>query len=149
MAMWMIWLIAAVVFLILEAVSPAFLFICFTGGAVGAALTSGFSDSMTIQVVVFAVVSVALIPLSRPIAKRLQRRGANKKSNVDAYVGQIGYVTESIDPAANSGRLRMGSENWRASSHVAIAAGARVTVVGVNGVTLIVEPAVDDSVTGG
>ncbi len=71
-----IWLIVAVIFILLEIAAPAFLFICFTAGAIVAGLASLFTGSYVIQVVLFAVISITAIPISRPLANRLFRAKA-------------------------------------------------------------------------
>jgi membrane protein implicated in regulation of membrane protease activity len=132
-----LWLAIAGITLLAELISPAFLFICFTGGALVAALSTIWFDSIAYQAVVFAVVSVILIPLTRPVARRMSRKGA-AKTNVDALVGRTAYVLEEIDPARNTGRVRIGGEEWRAVSDATISAESQVVVTGVEGTTVSV-----------
>lgn len=134
-----LWLVIAGVTLVAELFSPTFLFICFTGGALLAALSTVWIDSVTLQAVIFAVISVILIPLTRPIARRMSQKGA-AKTNVDALVGRTAYVLEEIDPARNTGRVRIGSEEWRAISDTVIAVESQVTVTRVEGTTVTVTP---------
>jgi len=132
-----LWLVVAGITLVLELVTPAFLFICFTGGALVAALSTIWIDHVTYQAVVFALVSVVLIPLTRPLARKMSRKDA-AKTNVDALVGRTAYVLQDIDPARNTGKVRIGSEEWRAIADVPIPAEAKVTVTQVEGTTVTV-----------
>ena len=104
-----------------------------------AALSAVWIDGLALQAVVFAVVSVILIPLSRPIARKMSRPVA-MKSNVDALVGKTAYVLEEIDAAQDVGRVRIGSEEWRAVSDTRIPAQSEVTVTKIEGATLKVAP---------
>jgi membrane protein implicated in regulation of membrane protease activity len=132
-----LWLVVAGVTLVLELVTPAFLFICFTGGALVAALSTIWIDHITYQAVIFALVSVVLIPLTRPVARKMSRKDA-AKTNMDALVGRTAYVLTGIDAARNTGKVRIGSEEWRAISDTPIPAESEVVVVQVEGTTLTV-----------
>ncbi len=65
----------------------------------------------------------------------------DRPSNVDAVVGRQGVVTVRIAPHV-AGQVKVGDEIWRAvlaaDSPQPLEAGATVTVVGVDGVTLTV-----------
>ena len=66
----------------------------------------------------------------------------------DRLTGAEGIARESLDPR---GYVRVGSELWRAAvrpEHAPVASGARVRVVGVRGLTLLVEPARDTGAGG-
>ena len=134
-----LWLVVAGITLLLELVTPALLFICFTGGALAAALSTVWIDQMTYQAVIFAVVSVILIPLTRPIARRMSSKSA-AKTNVDALVGRTAYVLQEIDAARNTGKVRIGSEEWRAVAETIVRADAQVVVTKVEGTTVTVIP---------
>jgi len=135
----MIWLALAIVFVLLEIASPAFLFICFTVGALIAALSAVATDSYLIQAVVFAVFSIIAIPVSRPLANRMSRKKNARASNVDALVGRTGFVEEAIDASANTGIIRIGPEKWRAVAERSIEKGKMVKVVKIDGAMVMVE----------
>ncbi len=61
-------------------------------------------------------------------------------TNVDAIIGQKAMVVKAITPA-EAGQVKVNGEIWRASADQAIAAGVRVSVDGVSGVTLSVSVA--------
>jgi membrane protein implicated in regulation of membrane protease activity len=134
-----LWLVVAGIALVLELVTPAFLFICFTGGALVAALSTIWIDQITFQAVIFAVVSVVLIPLTRPVARKMSRKDA-AKTNVDALMGRTAYVLQDIDAAQNTGRVRIGGEQWRAIAETPIPAETEVIVTQVKGTTVTVAP---------
>ncbi len=134
----LIWLALAVIFLLLEIASPAFLFVCFTVGALLAGVSTIFVDSYLVQAVIFAVISVIAIPISRPLANRMSRSKSARESNIDALVGHSAYVEQTIDPDANVGVVRIGSEKWRATATTKIESGKTVIVTKIDGTTATV-----------
>ena len=133
-----IWLAAAVIFLIIELTTPTLIFVCFFAGALASGVYSYFSpDQFYWQIGIFVIVSVALLPPTRMLAKNLDKPSA-QKSNVDALVGQTGLVIKPIDPD-NAGQVQIGGEIWLASASSALAEGARIRVLSVSGTRLNVE----------
>ena len=133
-----IWLAAAVVFLIIELVTPTLIFVCFFAGALASGVYSYFSpDQYYWQIGIFVIVSVALLPPTRMLAKKMEKPSA-QKSNVDALVGKTGLVKKSIDPD-DGGQVQIGGEIWIASADSTIEEGARIKVLSVSGTRLKVE----------
>ncbi|MEN6404708.1 MAG: NfeD family protein, partial [Armatimonadia bacterium] len=88
---------------------------------------------------VFAVVSAILLAVSRPLARSIHGR-VTVPSNVDSLIGQQAVVLEVVDNQANTGRVRMRSDEWRARSDSVIEVDSRVIITGVEGTTLLVKP---------
>lgn len=130
-----LWLGAAVIFLIVEISLPGLIFACFAVGAVGGGISSVFTDSYMIQLGVFAVLTVILVPLTRPLANRLTKPSP-QAMNVDAMVGETGLVTVKIDPATGKGMVKVDGQDWRAVAAEVIAEGKRIRVEKVQGVRL-------------
>lgn len=135
--MW--WLIAAVgmgIPLVLTAMPE---FGMFAVGAVAAAVTAGLGGGITAQVVVFAVVSTALIAVVRPIANRHRRQRPELASGVDALKGRQAVVLERVD--GDGGRIKLAGEVWTARSLDASEVyepGQKVDVVDIDGATAVV-----------
>jgi len=74
----------------------------------------------------------------------LRSRAWTPQTGVEQLVHEVGDVTEPIGdgPVGDGGRgmVLMRGELWRAVAITAIPRGARVRVVGVDGLTLHVEP---------
>jgi membrane protein implicated in regulation of membrane protease activity len=135
-----VWIIAAVIFIIVEALTMGLTTIWFAGGAVAAALSTVFGVPVIGQVVIFLAVSILLIYSTK--AWKAKFKIGREKTNVEAVVGQTGFVTETISPAA-FGQVKVGGIIWTAMSsnpNVVIDTGTEVTVAGVEGVKLIVVP---------
>jgi membrane protein implicated in regulation of membrane protease activity len=137
-----VWIIAAIVFAIIEVVLPAFGPIFCSAAALVAALCAGFGLRWEVQLAVFAVCLFGCLVLLRPrLAARLSgARGI--PSRTEALLGKEGKVTEAIDPAIGAGRVVVEGQDWAAGprdGRSAIASGTRVRVVGADGITLHVE----------
>lgn len=135
--MW--WLIAAVglgIPLVLTAM-PEFGMLAI--GAAAGAITAALGGGPVAQVVVFAVVSTALIVVVRPVAKRMRAERPELASGVDALKGQRAVVLERVDD--HGGRVKIGGEIWSARTldvGDTYEPGSRVDVVEIDGATAIV-----------
>lgn len=136
---WVWWLVAAVglgIPLVLTAM-PEFGMLAI--GAAAGAITAALGGGPVAQVVVFAVVSTALIVVVRPVAKRMRAERPELASGVDALKGQRAVVLERVDD--HGGRVKIGGEVWSARTLDAGDAhepGSRVDVVEIDGATAIV-----------
>jgi membrane protein implicated in regulation of membrane protease activity len=139
--MWQLWAIVAVICLILELSSGDFFIICFSIGAVFAAIGAALSLNFYWQLALFALFTVIALFTVRPIALRyLHKNEPNKPSNADALLGRTGRVTESI-PADGTGYVQIDGDQWRAVSSIKtpIDQGVSVRVVGRESTIITVE----------
>lgn len=136
--LWVIWIVAALIFSLLEMVSPSFGFIFASASAVVAALVSLRWGPIE-QLVSFSVVVIAFLFTVRPrlIAKLHSQNEIPTRSQ--ALLGMHGKVTHEIDPATETGRVTVNGEDWAAQSPVVIAVGATITVVEADGIVLKVK----------
>ncbi|MCX6826163.1 MAG: NfeD family protein [candidate division Zixibacteria bacterium] len=132
-----LWLAAAVIFLIAEIGSPTLVFACFVVGAVGAAVASTLTSSYLHQLGIFAGISIVLIPLTRPLAKKITKPSP-QPTNVDAMLGRSGIVIEKIEPHADRGQVRVDGQIWRADADISIEEGDKIKVEKILGTKLIV-----------
>ena len=138
--MWQVWAVIAIVCLILELSSGDFFIICFSIGAIGAAIDAGLLDnSITVQVLTFVVVSLVALLYVRPAAKRWLHKGEDKRvSNADALLGRTGKVIEAIK-AGDSGYVQIDGDMWKAVSEKDIAEGETIRVIGRESTIVTVE----------
>lgn len=134
---WEFWTVMSVILLIGEILTAGFLLGAFVPGTVVAAVLAGFGWSFQAQLWGFVIGTLVGLFLIRPmLLRRLEVEG--EPTNVDALCGLNGEVVEEITPR-DPGRVRLRSEEWRATATQAIPAGAQVVVLGVTGNTLEVE----------
>lgn len=135
------WLIVAVVFVVIEGLTMGLTTIWFTGGAVIALVASLLGAGIPVQVVVFLVVSILLLILTRKIFVKKLHTG-QEKTNVDALIGMGAVVTTKIKPF-EPGIVKLNGQDWTAiaeNSEAEIAKGVKVKVVRIEGVKTVVSP---------
>jgi len=138
------WVVALVVFLIVEAVTAGLVSIWFVFGSLVALICAALGAAVWLQIFWFVIVSVATLVLTRPLVKRYVD-SRSVATNADRSIGRAAVVTERIDNLAATGAVKLDGVVWTARSTddaVAIEAGERVTVRAIEGVKLIVERSV-------
>ncbi len=133
-----VWLVLIVLFVVAEAVTVSLVSIWFAAGAAAAMVVSGFSDSATLQITVFVVVSTLALAVTRPMIKK-QRAAKNAPMNAQSNVGRKASVIAAVT-RDNPGRVRLDGVDWRAECETPLAVGTTCEVVAVNGTTLTVKP---------
>ena len=136
-----IWLAAAVAFGVLELITAPLVCIWFCGGALAAALTSVFTQSVFITATVFVVVSALLLVFTRPLIKS---RIAPKiqPTNADRIIGKEAIVVEAIDPIENKGQIKVDGQVWSAKCEYPLKMGEKVIISSIEGVKAVVKTAV-------
>lgn len=136
-----LWIIAAVVFGIIESATVALLTIWFALGAIAAAVAAQFGASIAAQVGTFVLTSAVFLCLTRPFLKKIAVKKP-QKTNVDRFIGVEGMVTEPIDRMSGSGQVKVGGQIWSAVSEDGspIDKGQVVEVLRISGVKLVVRP---------
>lgn len=138
------WVVALVVFLIVEAVTAGLVSIWFVFGSLVALICAALGAAVWLQIFWFVIVSVATLVLTRPLVKRYVD-SRSVATNADRSIGRAAVVTERIDNLAATGAVKLDGVVWTARSTddaVAIETGERVTVHAIEGVKLIVERSV-------
>jgi membrane protein implicated in regulation of membrane protease activity len=142
---WILWTVLGVILIIAEVFTPGFVLLWFGIGALAAAFASlvGFS-SLTLQFLIFAIVSVALTAASRTIFVNYfsrEKAGNDLKTGVDALPGKIGTVVSSSKGALHEGAVKVYGSTWTAypaEGEEPLEAGDRVTVERVQGASIYV-----------
>lgn len=140
MAVWVLWLIAAAALAIAETLSVDLVLGMFAGGALAGALAAGLGAGVVYQVLAFAVASVGLLIVVRPVAKRhLLEVPAHSKTGIARLIGQDAVVIEPVN--ATSGRVRLNGAVWSAAAYdetQQFGVGEVVHVMEIRGATAIV-----------
>ena len=139
--LWQTWAIVAVVCLILELTAGDFFIICFSIGAVFAAITAAVGGGIYLQLLMFAVFTVISLFWVRPFAQRYLHKGEdNRVSNADALLDRQGRVVETVK-AGGFGRVQIDGDVWKAVTTDAtdIPEGATVRVTARQSTIITVE----------
>jgi membrane protein implicated in regulation of membrane protease activity len=108
-------------------------------GAVAAAVVGGLGGDAVFQVAVFAIVSVALIVVVRPVAARHLAQRPQLATGIEALKGRQAVVLERVD--GTGGRIKLAGEVWSAralDTELTYEVGQEVDVVDIEGATAIV-----------
>ena len=136
-----IWLIIMAVMIVVEISAPGLVSIWFAAGALAAYVSALLGASTAIQVMAFVLVSVVLLLLTRPLAKKfINERAA--KTNKDTIPGRMAIVTEEINNLAATGHVTIDGLHWTAraaSEEEIIPVGEEVVVEKIEGVKCIVK----------
>jgi membrane protein implicated in regulation of membrane protease activity len=137
---WVIWTVLAVGFAVGELLTLSLFIAPFSVGGFGAAAVAAAGGGLAPQVAVFAVLTVGVFWLLRPIAKRHLRQTSETKTGTAALVGRTAIVTAALDGPELTGQVRLDGETWtaRGAGLEAVPVGTTVTVLEIRGATAVV-----------
>ncbi len=136
-----IWLVLAIVFAITEAVTVGLTTIWFSLGALASLLLVLCGvDSITIQIIVFVLVSLLSLIAARPLVKKYINQ-RTQPTNADRCIGKEAFVTEEINNILSKGAVKVNGIEWSARSedNSVIASGEKVKIISIDGVKVIVQ----------
>ena len=136
----MYWLVLFVILLIIEILTMGLTTIWFAGGALIAFVAGVLGFGTIVQMIVFVVVSVILLIVTRPIAVKYFIK-ERQKTNAESLIGQQALVLEDIDTLQSKGRVEINGQEWSAKTDEPDGRIEKNTVVvidGIQGVKLIV-----------
>lgn len=134
------WLILFVILLIIEILTMGLTTVWFAGGALVAFILAYVGFGLPVQIIVFLLVSIILLILTRPIAIKFFNK-ERQKTNAESLIGQKAVVLEMIDTIHGTGRVEVNGMEWSAKVDEAsylIDVGEIVVIEGIQGVKLIV-----------
>ena len=141
MEAWVIWIIVGAIFVIAEIFSASFFAGPIGFGCIVAAILAEQEASAAVQFASFSITTVVMLLAIRPILlKMVQNKPDEQVSGIETYVGKQGRITETVDPQAGTGRIKIGSESWRAISdkNIIIEEKSLATVVRIEGSKAVV-----------
>ena len=143
--LWIFWTILGAILIIAEVFTTGFVLLWFGIGALVAALAGLIGiDSIVLQFLIFAAVSVALTTASRTIFVNYfskEKSGGDLKTGMDSLPGKIGTVVSSSRGAMNEGAVKVFGSTWTAypaDGEEPLEAGDRVEVERVAGASIYV-----------
>lgn len=130
-----LWLIAMVIFLIIEAIVPGLISIwC----AISAAITAIFSyhiDDLINQVYFFLILSIVLFVVTRKYVKNYMDKKNNQADNIERIIGQI--VDIKRVNYNNTYNIYLDGKHWTGISDKAFSQGDKAKVVDIKGIKLV------------
>ena len=139
MSMTTFWIIAMVVFLVIEAVTVGIVSVWFAIGALFAMVTAMLGANLWVQITVFLVVSAIALYFTRPLGKKFVNNKV-EPTNADMLIGKECRVVETIDNLSGTGAVYVDGKTWTARTvdEEIIPEGQLVKAERIEGVKLIV-----------
>ncbi len=140
---WWHWLVLGLLLVTLEMTASGGFYVIFFGiGAlvVGGLALFGLAGSLSLQVLMFSVLSIAALMLfRRPLMRWMHIDSA--PSEVDTLVGELAVPLDELPPGG-VGRAELRGAVWTARNRAAVmvSRGQRCTVVSVDRLTILIEP---------
>jgi membrane protein implicated in regulation of membrane protease activity len=136
----MIWIVSAAVLAIGELLTAGFFLLPFAVAAAAAGILALAGVGVAAQIIVFVVVAVTFLWLLQRFARK-DIHGELIPVGAARYIGASALVTGTVDRLSGSGRVMMGTEDWRATTDGPdeIPVGSEVRVIEVRGARLVVE----------
>ena len=141
------WLLAAIGFVVLEAMTLNLVSIWFAVGSAAALLSCLATGSFRVQAVVFIAVSAVCLLAFKPLAKRLHKQPT--PTNGDRALGREARVLTPVS-AQQTGRVRLDGVDWSARCATpgdTLTPGQACRVTEIHSTLLIVEPILTESIT--
>ncbi|MGH3854088.1 MAG: NfeD family protein [Pseudonocardiaceae bacterium] len=133
-----LWLIAGVALIATEVLSTRFVLIMVGMGALVAAGFAELGAALWLQVGVFAIISLALTTLARPVIMR-RLHTDHVPTNTESLVGDKAIVVTTVN--AHGGRIKLRGELWSARTFdetEVLEPGRAVRVMTISGATAVV-----------
>lgn len=132
------WIILFLVLLLIELATVNLVSIWFAIGSLAAFITSFFTDSILIQLLIFVVISVVSLFITLPIVKKFKSKEKIVPTNLDRVIGKEVDVVKEIKQN-HYGEVEVFGTTWTATSKDTFKVGEKAKVVKMDGVKLIVE----------
>ncbi|HEY0638952.1 MAG TPA: NfeD family protein [Pseudonocardiaceae bacterium] len=136
----LVWLIVGLLLVAAEVLLGDLTLVLLGTAALATAGVAVFDPPIVVQVAVFALVSLGLVTLARPVLrKRLHGRTKEITTNTAALVGTKAVVLVTVD--AHGGQVKLAGEVWSARAYdetQTLEPGRTVTVMEISGATAVV-----------
>lgn len=138
---WMIWLILAIVFFIIEIVTLGLATIWCVVGAIVAAIADLCGATVATQIILFSVVSVILFIVCLIWIKPMldKRMVGSIPTNGDKVIGKTGVVIKTFSSDDYRGVVKVLGQEWTAIADRQFYEGDKVLVKSMEGIKLVVE----------
>ena len=135
------WLVAMVALIVIELATLGLTTIWFACGALAAVIAAALDAPLLLQILMFVVVSFAVLLAVRPIAVKYFNNDRTR-TNIESMIGRQAIVVSEIDNMQGVGQVSVNGMDWSARSTInelKISVGRVVVIRAVDGVKLIVE----------
>ncbi len=138
---WHLWILAAIIFFLLEIFIPSFLMASIGLGCILAFLGAVINAPLTIQLVFFIIGTLSGFLSIKPVMQKYAYRTKVLKTNASGLIGRIGKVIDEINEEKNSGWVAIDGDLWKSIplDKEVIPVGEKVKVISIDSIVLTVE----------
>lgn len=138
MEIWQIWCVVAFIFIIVEILTPAMFFLNLAFASFIVSFLAYFNLDITLQVILFAIVSLIGILILRPYM--LKKETTKQKTGIEEkYINKYAKVIEEINEF--QGAVTIYGERWlaREKNNNVVSVNEEVKIIANEGTLFIVE----------
>lgn len=141
MPMAIVWLVAIVLAIIIEALTNQLVSIWFAVGGIVALIVSLFDVPLWLQCLLYVLVTAVTLLATRPLSRKLLHF-KKENTNADRYIGKTGIILVEVNNSEGKGQVEVMGSVWAAHSETGgkIPVGSSVLVKEITGVKLVVNP---------
>ncbi len=132
-----VWFAVFIFAAIIEASTMDLSSVWFSVGALVALIAGALGAGPVVQIVLFIVISTALLIGLRPVFKKYLKRN-DSKTNVDRLIGKTAICLKAI-LNGERGEVKIDGKIWTAIANENIQVNEKVTVLAIEGVKLVVQ----------
>lgn len=131
------WFVACLFLIFVEISTVNLVSIWFAIGAFFSMLLAIFVDNFLIQLLVFIVVSIISLLITKPLVNKFKKNDV-EPTNVDRVIGKKAEVIKKITPD-EYGEVKVLGSIWTATSDTVLNVSDKAVVKKIDGVKLVVE----------
>ncbi|MGF6906746.1 NfeD family protein [Fusobacterium sp. PH5-44] len=132
-----IWLIAMVIFLIIEAIVPGLVSIWCAISAAITAFLSYYIKDLRYQVYIFLILSIILFGVTRKYITTYMDKKNNQADNKERIIGQIVEIRDIS--SNNTYNIYLDGKHWTGISDESFSKGDKARVRDIKGIKLVLE----------
>lgn len=134
-----VWFAVLIICLIIEATTVQLISIWFAIGTIGGLIANTANQSVTVQLITFAVISAICLLFLRPVSQKFLKNDTDK--NINTVLGKEVFITETVNNLNGVGQGKINGSIWtvRSADGSVIPSGETVVCEKIEGVKLIVK----------
>ncbi|URZ15638.1 NfeD family protein [Clostridium felsineum] len=133
-----IWIVIAIFMMIIDFWTSGFLFMWFSVGAVVAIIAGLLGAPVTVQIILFSIVSIVLLCVGYPISKKLLNKTVKRTPLMEEkYIGREAVAEKDMD--VGKSKLKVDGIYWTVKNvGEAIKKGDNFIITGIEGNKLLI-----------
>ncbi|MBN2774284.1 MAG: LytTR family transcriptional regulator DNA-binding domain-containing protein [Prolixibacteraceae bacterium] len=140
---WQLWVVAAIVFVLLEIFIPSFVMLSIGLGCIFATFGALMHGPVALQVSFFIIGTLTGFLGVKPFMVKYAYQKKSIQTNASGLIGRIGRVVEEINPETGTGCVAIDGDLWsaRSESDSFIPLSEKVKVIRLDSIIVYVDPA--------